>query len=280
MNSKTQGSYEGWDEVWKGEKSKDQLNPHFTKAKPKTIYQFWQKAYAHDLLNLINGKGYKTFCELGSGRGTTSMYLSDAGYNDITMVDLAENGFKVAQKSFAYYNLKSPHYLLADVENTGLPSESFDCIYNIGLLEHFEIPDKTLAEAYRLLKPGGMIFMPIVPKLPYWKSAIARILFNPISLLKQIIKQIIGYQTKDNSNIFRNELDKNYYVKASQKIGYNNVRCISYNPYWKINNDGFIEDQLTLPTYLKHYHLVNKNKNISLHTGNLTEACYLLIAYK
>lgn len=79
MNIRSKGSYEGWDNIWKGESDSEKLNLHFTKVKPKTIYQFWQKAYAQDLLNLIKEKDYKSFCELGSGRGTTSMYLSYAG---------------------------------------------------------------------------------------------------------------------------------------------------------------------------------------------------------
>lgn len=280
MKSKVQGSYEGWDSVWKGEKDSNQLNPHFTLNEPKTIYQFWQKTYANDLLNLIKDKSYKTFCELGSGRGTTSMYLSKAGYEDITMVDLAENGFKVSIKSFADYNLKQPTFLLADVEKTGLPSGNFDCIYNIGLLEHFEIPDKTLIEAYRLLKPGGMIFMPIVPKLPFWKSAVTRIFFNPISLIKHIVKVLFGFKKSENSNIFRNELDRNYYLNACHKIGYNNVICIPYNPYWKVNDDGFIEKKFTLPIYLLHYKFFKKRQNISYRCNPLFEACYLLLAYK
>lgn len=280
MVSNTQGSYQGWDEVWKGENEMDQLNPNFTREQPKTIYQFWQKAYALDLLHLIKDKNYQSFCELGSGRGTTSMYLSDAGYRDITMVDLAQHGFNVAKYSFEKRGLKEPRFVLADVEKTGLNSDSFDCIYNIGLLEHFEDPSKTLQEAYRLLKKDGMIFMPIVPKLPFQKSIISRIFFNPVSLMKQLVKFIIGSKNKDNSSIFRNELDKSYYAETCAKIGYQNITCISYNPYWKVNDDGFVERRITLPFYLGHYRLFKKNRRISLQCSNFTEACYLLVAYK
>lgn len=280
MESKTKGSYQGWDDLWKRENETIQVNPHFTKNEPITIFQFWQRAYAYDLINLIKRKKYQTFCELGSGRGTTSMYLSEAGYQDITMVDLAANGFEVASYSFDKYHLKKPRFILADVENTGLPSESFDCIYNIGLLEHFEDPSKTLNEAYRLLKQGGMIFMPIVPKLPFRKSIFARMLFNPISLIKQLIKFLISYKNKDTSPIFRNNLSKKYYKELCEKIGYQNIICISYNPYWKINNTGFFESHITLPLYKKHYNFIKKTKEISLQCSNVTESCYLLTAVK
>ena len=280
MESKTKGSFQGWDEVWKGENQTIQVNPNFTRQKPKTIYQFWQKAYANDLLNLIKSKKYETFCELGSGRGTTSMYLSDAGYHDITMVDLSIHGFNVAKNSFEKNGMKEPVFVLADVEKTGIDSNSFDCIYNIGLLEHFEDPSKTLQEAYRLLKREGMIFMPIVPKLPFRMSIIPRLFFNPLSLLKQLVKLVIGYKNKDHSSIFRNSLKKNYYQETCKKIGYKNVTCISYNPYWKVNDDGFLENHITLPFYQSHYSLFKKNNKISLKCSYYTESCYLLLAYK
>lgn len=280
MNNKTKGSFQGWDEVWKSETNSIQLNPNFTQHQPKTIYQFWQKAYAHDLMNLLKDKKYNTFCELGSGRGTTSMYLSEAGYENITLVDLAENGFNIAKNSFNKYGFKDPSYILANVENTGIPSDTFDCVYNIGLLEHFEDPSKTLEEAYRLLKKEGMIFMPIIPKLPFSRSLLVRIFLNPISVCKQIVKSIIGYKNKDNSNIYRNDLHKDYYVNVCQKMGYKNISCISYNPYWKVNDDGFFERFITLPLYMKHYNLFKKNRRVSFACPEFMESCYLLIGYK
>ena len=122
---KEQGSYEGWNKVWTDETKTGSLNPHYTLQSPTTIYQFWQQGYANDLINLIKDRNYTSFCELGSGRGTTSMYLSNAGYTDITMVDLAEQGFVTAQYSFAHHKLPQPKLVQANVEQTGLPAESF-----------------------------------------------------------------------------------------------------------------------------------------------------------
>ena len=180
MDSKEKGSYEGWNEVWKGQAAQGNINRNFCPDSPATLGQFWQKGYAIDLLNLIKGKNYSRFCELGSGRGTTSMHLSYHGNTDITLVDLAEDGLEIAKASFAAYKLPIPNIVVANVENTPLPSDSFDCIYNIGLLEHFEDPRPTLMEAFRLLKKDGMIFMPIVPELPAHKSFAHRLFFNPI----------------------------------------------------------------------------------------------------
>jgi ubiquinone/menaquinone biosynthesis C-methylase UbiE len=282
MEIKEKGSYQGWNNLWEVEVSNRIINPHFTRTEVKTIYQFWQKAYANDLLSLIQRKNYSRFCELGSGRATTSLYLANCGYSDITLVDLAEQGFIIAKNSFEYYKFESPKFLLANVEDTGIDSEAFDCIYNIGLLEHFIDPKLTLKEAHRLLKKDGMIFMPIVPTLPFRKSILCRIFFNPLSILKKGIKSMLGFESKFNSanDILRTDYSKEHYVNICKELGYKNVECISYNPYWKVNDDGFIENNITLPLYKFYYNLFKRKKIISLDTSGPFEFCYLLIAYK
>lgn len=280
-NTKEKGSYEGWNAVWSEQSKEDQLNPLYTQKQPETIYQFWQRAYANDLLNLIEGKGYQRFCELGSGRGTTSMYLAENGYTDITMVDLAEEGFKVARHSFAHYGFPQPKMVLSNVEQTDLPSNHYDCIYNIGLLEHFEDPRPTLEESFRLLKTNGLIFMPIVPDMPYSKSLLSRVLFNPISIAKKAVKQLIRRKDKSSeTNILRTTHNRNYYAKICEDIGFKNVQCIPYNPYWKVNDDGPFLQNRVIPMYRWHYEKFRKNKSISLHSSAATELCYLLLASK
>ena len=155
MDSKAGGSYEGWDEVWTKQSEVGLLNPMYTEKSPENIYQFWQQCYALDLIDLVKAKSFSSFCELGSGRGTTTMYLAKEGYRDLTMVDLAEQGFRVATFSFKHYNFPLPSMYLENVEKTSLQEASFDCIYNIGLLEHFDDPAPTLQESYRLLKKDG-----------------------------------------------------------------------------------------------------------------------------
>ena len=51
------------------------------------------------------------------------------------------------------------------------PDDSFDVIYN-KVLEHLSNPDKFLTEAFRILKPGGII----ISLVPDWNQIIKRIL--------------------------------------------------------------------------------------------------------
>lgn len=267
MESKNNGSFKGWNEVWKTENEKAQINQYFQEGEATTIFSFWQQGYATDLLNLIKGKGYTKFCELGSGRGTTSMYLSAAGYDDITMVDLADEGFEIAKISFPYYKLNTPKMILANVESTGLESESFDCIYNIGLLEHFEDPSLTLKETYRLLKSGGMIFMPILPTVSFGKLFILRLFFNPLALLKLCIIKILNLEKKAVDNgILRTNYNESFYLKICHGLGFRNINCIPYNPYYLVNDAGFIFNNFIFPAYKLHYKIFKRSKVITFKT--------------
>jgi 2-polyprenyl-3-methyl-5-hydroxy-6-metoxy-1,4-benzoquinol methylase len=284
-NKIQEGSFQEWDKIWK-DYSKDSIevkdiNQLFTKSTPKTIYQFWQKCYFTDISKLIDGKNYKTFLELGSGRGTTSMYLCNAGYTDITMVDLSETAFKLASQNFKNSNLPVPKMVLANVENTGLPEGAFDCIYNIGLLEHFENPEATLKEAYRLLKPGGMIFMIVKPFIPFHKSLHYRILMNPLSIAKYLLLRILPSKKNSSKKMIRTVVPKSTYLDLANQLGYYNATCISYNPYWKINKSEWIENNITLNLYKLHYKLFKRRNNpVTLKTGSINEYCFLLVGYK
>ena len=279
MGCKSEGSYHGWNKIWKNQSNIELINPMYSEKDPTTIYQFWQKGYANDLMSLIKNRGYNSFCELGSGRGTTTMYLAKAGYSDLTMVDLSEHGFRVAEYSFAKYKLPIPKMILENVEDTRIPSNKYDCIYNIGLLEHFDNPKPTLIESFRLLKPEGMIFMPIVPIQPFYKSLLQRFLFNPFDLFKKLLK--FFFKKRSHQGIInRTNYRRDYYKRICEEVGFRNVQCLPYNPYWKVNDDETFEKIITLPAYKWHYNTFKKNRTLSLKTSSLFDLCFLLIAEK
>lgn len=254
--STTQGSSGQWNDIWNEYAGKgNEMKKLFTRGTPSTIYQFWQRAYFEDFMQLIGKKRDGKFLELGSGRGTTSLYLADSGITDITLVDLSEQALSQAKANFEFENVPPPKTVLANAEDTKLQPNSFDFIYNIGVLEHFEDPGPILRETYRLLRPGGKVFMPIVPQMPYHKSLICRALFNPLSIAKQIVKIIIGRKSRtNNSGMVRTENGKKEYVQISREVGFADVNCIPYNPYWRVNQDeGFVMNSLALPLYKFHY---------------------------
>jgi len=57
---------------------------------------------------------------------------------------------------------------IVDVDSSSLPykDDTFDIIYNKSFLEHLREPDKFLYEAYRVLKPGGLM----LSLVPDWEA--------------------------------------------------------------------------------------------------------------
>lgn len=99
--------------------------------------------------------------EPGCGRGEFLRVFKSLGMDAV--------GLDRSEESRELLDEDSIELSLCDVESdTGLPfpDNSFDVIYNKSFMEHLNHPDIFLSEAYRVLKPGGMILCLI----PDWES--------------------------------------------------------------------------------------------------------------
>jgi len=102
-------------------------------------------------------KGMKML-EPGCGRGEFLNNFKEMGL-DVVGVDISpeaanfENGLDVK---------------ICDIENENLPfdSNTFDVIYSKSFMEHLYYPERYLEEAYRVLKPGGIL----ITLVPDWES--------------------------------------------------------------------------------------------------------------
>ena len=56
--------------------------------------------------------------------------------------------------------------ILADIESTPLPDNSFDSVLLLMVLAHLPDPEKGLKEIYRILKKGGKVFISTVENYP------------------------------------------------------------------------------------------------------------------
>ncbi len=89
--------------------------------------------------------------EAGCGLGKWVIYLRNRGY-DVMGTDSFAGAIK-ALKKFD----KSLPVKVDKVEKSSFPAGSFEAYLSFGVVEHFEEgPQKSLQEAFRLLKPGGV----------------------------------------------------------------------------------------------------------------------------
>ena len=92
--------------------------------------------------------------EAGCGLGHFTVAMHGLGY-DAVGIDWAQRTLDQLRERFPDID-----FSLQDVRATTFPDASFDAVYSPGVCEHFEEgPDAVLAEAYRLLRPGGFAFV-------------------------------------------------------------------------------------------------------------------------
>ena len=90
--------------------------------------------------------------EAGCGLGGWVYFLNQEGYWTVGV----DNNIKILGES------DRTHLKLCenDILQICFPSDTFDCYLSLGVVEHFpDGPGPALAEAYRVIKPGGYIFV-------------------------------------------------------------------------------------------------------------------------
>lgn len=276
MNS--QGNPLEWDAIWQAGES-----VLFTRGEPQTLREVWQRGYSLDLETLTRSLAPSSvFLELGSGRGTTSMYLAASGRR-VVLVDLALNGLRTANRNFSEFGLPRPELVMSDATEIGIATESVDCIYNIGVLEHFEEPGYLLREALRVLKPGGLIFMVVVPRVPKYRRWPLLGLFSPLQLLREVRDHLRGHGDQETGEaIIRTEYTRRFYVELIKSLGVKDVAVHSYNPYQPVYAlDSALERKILVPLFRFHLNVRRRlGCRLLLKAPKAVSFCDLIVCTK
>ena len=96
----------------------------------------------------------KKVLEIGCGQGHKLKNLADRGM----IVTGTETGAKVIAQAREKFDLEVHNFT---VRNLNFPDGSFDYILAYHVLEHLDRPSQLFAQSYRLLKPGGFLFIEI-----------------------------------------------------------------------------------------------------------------------
>jgi len=151
----------------------------------------------------------KPILDIGCGFGEFALAFADEPIDmgiDINARDLYE-----AAKTKKYKNLT-----LADARDLPFADNSYASIFSISTLEHIENPDQVLKEAYRVLKPGGILFLTLETD-----EVDAATFYRP--LLKRIGLQSLSDVTSEKYNtLFHRQtlLPKKQWKKKIEKAGF------------------------------------------------------------
>lgn len=97
----------------------------------------------------------KRVLEIGVGMGSDLLRWARAGA-DVTGVDLTERAVALTSRRLDEAGLGGD-VRVADAEALPFESETFDVVYSWGVLHHSPNPQRAVAEARRVLAPGGRL---------------------------------------------------------------------------------------------------------------------------
>jgi len=112
----------------------------------------------------------KRVLDLGGGMGRMSIPLSRRHF--VTLTDLSPQMLDLA-RPHAGDRLKLE---VADARHLPFPDSSFDYVLAIDLLPHIPVPEELIAEAERVLRPGGSLIIDCTNSVPWWTLAYPRYL--------------------------------------------------------------------------------------------------------
>ena len=152
--------------------------------------------------------------DLGSGEGGTSAVLSKNNF--VVSADISVDRLKRQQSKNNNYEL-----LLCDALFTPFKNKSFDLIIIQDVIEHVASPEDLIENIFKLIKPGGIIYLSTPNKLsmfnliadPHWGLPV-------VSILKRdkIRKYFLKYFRKNEMN--RKDIAQLLSLKELQKLFY------------------------------------------------------------
>jgi SAM-dependent methyltransferase len=97
-----------------------------------------------------------TVVDGGCGLGEWTVTLTRLGYRVIGL-DISRETIGTLRRLFP-----EAEFVAGDIRDTGLPDNSVDLYYSWGVFEHFEEGlQRCIAEAHRVLRPGGMLVLTV-----------------------------------------------------------------------------------------------------------------------
>ena len=159
MSDRYDSTRKAWEDIWDGASVEQELQTESYARAQATIRAYTAYLAQDDLI-----------LEAGSGLSAALITLKQMGYQRLIGLDYAENALHVSKDY-------DPALVLATGDVHALPyaDNAFGGYLSFGVLEHFEAGmAQPLAEAYRVLKPGGILVLTIpypnvVNRLVAWR---------------------------------------------------------------------------------------------------------------
>lgn len=110
------------------------------------------------MLRAVGDRTYRRFLDLGTGTGRLLVLFSHL-YDSGLGIDATTDMLAVARANLAKDGGGRARVMLGDINQLSLPRESFDLVAIHQVLHYLGDPAKAIAEAARVLRPGGRLLI-------------------------------------------------------------------------------------------------------------------------
>ncbi|MEK7509950.1 MAG: class I SAM-dependent methyltransferase [Patescibacteria group bacterium] len=126
--------------------------------------------------------------DVGCGTGEVARWLGEKGF-DVWAVDYLAEMIAIARQRTSQSN-SNVHFEVADIYHLPFPSEKFDIVLCLGVLQTVNQPKKALVQLSRVLKPGGILVIRTLNSLSLSSLFLRNIQrYNPYEIMK-ILEQM------------------------------------------------------------------------------------------
>jgi len=179
----------------------DRLNSEFFKLEGIRTKEIIERYLSKDNLEIL---------DVGGGAGFYSFWLQQKGHQ-VTLVDLTPRNIELAQIHSEACGIKLKTTKVGDAVNLPCPDNHFDVVLMLGPLYHLidrQERIKAIAEAKRVLKPGGVLLSAVISRYASVFDGFQRDLVFDNQFFKLMTDDI-------GSGIHRNETNKlDYFTTA------------------------------------------------------------------
>lgn len=124
------------------------------------IRSFVQRKKEAAIFEELGGKavGQKVL-EIGCGRGVGTEIIFDRfGAAEVHAFDVDPEMVALARKRLTEYSTEELRLFVGDAERLDVPENSYDAVFDFGIIHHIPHWQKTVKEVARVLKPGGKFY--------------------------------------------------------------------------------------------------------------------------